>query len=106
MPASIFDKLEEVYPSIINMMPNDLFNTHEFMLKLTQEYQSLYVQALIEHSQYDQPSLLVIRQITSRLKERSDLVTHIRSEPIKNIFEQKIDFEIWQKTSKQLPSDL
>ena len=104
MSASIFDKLEEIYPSIINMMPDDLFNTHEFMLKLTQEYQSLYVQALIEYSQYDQPSLLVIQQITYRLKERSDLVIYVRNEPIKNSFDQKFDFEVWQKTPKQISS--
>ncbi len=68
MPASVFDKLEEIYPSIIDMMPDDLFNTHEFMLKLVQEYQELYVQALMEYSQNDQPSLMVIEQIASRTK--------------------------------------
>jgi len=100
MPTSIFDKLEEIYPSIINMMPDDLFNSHEFMYLLAQEYQELYVQALIEYSQSDQPSLMVIEEITARLKKRSDLVTYIRSEPIENIFEQKHDFEVWKKANK------
>jgi len=68
MPASVFDKLEEIYPKIIDMMPDDLFNTHEFVLKLVQEYQEIYVQALIEYSQNDQPSLMVIEQIAKRLK--------------------------------------
>jgi uncharacterized protein (DUF2225 family) len=101
MSASVFDKLEETYPSIIDMMPEDLFNTHEFMLKLVQEYQELYVQALIEYSQIDQPSLMVIGQISRRLKERDDLVIYIRSVSIENLFEKKHDFEVWQKVQRQ-----
>jgi len=101
MPASVFDKLEEIYPNIIEMMPGDVFNTHEFMLKLVQEYQELYVQALIEYSQNDQPSLLAIKQIVSGLKERDDLVAYVRSEPIENVFEEIQNFEIWRKVRKQ-----
>jgi uncharacterized protein (DUF2225 family) len=101
MPNSVFDKLEEIYPSIIDMLPNDLFNTHEFMLKLVQEYQELYVQALIEYSQNDQPSLMVIEQIARGLKGCDDLVIYVGSVPIENVFEQKRDFEVWQKIRKQ-----
>ena len=101
MPVSVFDKLEEIYPRVIDMMPDDLFNTHEFMLKLVQEYQELYVQALIEYSRNDQPSLMVIEQIARGLKEHGDLITYVRSEPIENVFEQKKDFEVWRKVRKQ-----
>ena len=101
MPASIFDKLEEIYPSIIDMMPDDLFNTHNFILRLVQEYQELYVQALMEYSKNDQPSLMVIEQIAAGLRERNDLIIYVRSEPIENIFEQKRDFEVWRKVRKQ-----
>jgi|GEM_PF-3062153 len=100
MPVSILDKLEEIYPRIIDMMPDDLFNTHEFMLMLVQEYQGLYVQALIEYSQHEQPSLRVIGEITRRLKEHSDLVTYLRSAPIENVFEEDHDFEVWQKVRR------
>jgi hypothetical protein len=101
MSTSIFDKLEEIYPNIIAMIPDEPFNTHEFMLKLTQEYQELYVQALIEYSQHEQPSLMVLGQIVGILKKRNDLVTYLRSESIENVFEQKYDFEVWQKVQKQ-----
>jgi len=94
MPASVFDELEKIYPRIIDMMPDDLFNTHEFMLKLVEKYQELYVQALVEYSQSDQPSLLAIKQIVSGLKERGDLVTYVRSEPIENVFEEIQNFEV------------
>jgi hypothetical protein len=101
MPASVFERLEEIYPTIIDMMPNDIFNTHEFMLKLVQEYQELYVQALIEYSQSNQPSLLLLGRIASRLKERSDLITYIKSDSIENVFEQRHDFEVWEKVRKR-----
>ncbi len=103
MPESVFDDLEKIYPEIINLMPDDLFNTHEFMLMLVQEHQDLYVQALIEYSQHDQPSLMVIDQIVKSLKERDDLVIHLRSVPIENIFEQNHNFEVWQKVRRNQP---
>ena len=101
MPESVFDELEEIYPIIIDMMPDGLFNTHEFRLKLVQEYQELYVQALIEYSKNDQPSLMVIEQIAKALKEREDLIAYVGSEPVENVFEQKRSFEVWQKVRKQ-----
>jgi hypothetical protein len=101
VPASVFDKLEEIYPSIIDMMPDDLFNTHDFMLRLVQEYQELYVQALMEYSQNNQPSLMVIEQIARGLRKRNDLIIYVRSESIENVFEQQRDFEVWRKVQKQ-----
>jgi hypothetical protein len=101
MPASVFKKLEEIYPSIIEMMPNDQFNTHEFMRMLVKEHQELYVQALVEYSQYDHPSLMVVERIVKGLWECGDLIVYVGSEPIENVFEQKRDFEIWQKVRKQ-----
>ena len=100
MSALVFDKLEEMYPSAIDSMPDNLFNTHEFMLKLVPDYQELYVQALIEYSQNDQPSLMAIEQIARGLRKRNDLIIYIRSECIENIFEQKRDFEVWRKVRK------
>jgi len=97
MSESVFEKLEEIYPKIIAMMPGNVFNTHEFMIKLTEAYQGLYVQALIECSQNDQPSQMVIGQIADRLKKRSDLVTCIGIESVENVFEKSHDFEVWQK---------
>ncbi len=100
MSASIFDELEKVYPDIINIMPDDVFNTHEFMLVLVREHQELYVQALIEYSQHEQPSQMVIGQIVEILKKRDDLVTYLRSEAIENVFEKSHDFEVWQKVRR------
>ena len=97
MAASVFEKLKEIYPTVIGMMSNDRFNSHEFMLVLVREHQELYVQALLEQNQSEQPSQVVAEKIASGLKERTDLVTHIGSEPIENVFEQTYHFDIWQK---------
>jgi hypothetical protein len=100
MSASVFDELEKNYPNIIDIMPDDVFNTHEFMLMLVQEHQELYVQALIEYSQHEQPSQMVIGQIVEILKKRDDLVTYLRSEAIENVFEKSHAFEVWQKVRR------
>jgi hypothetical protein len=97
MPASVFDELEEIYPRIIDMMPDDVFNTHEFILKLVEEYQELYIQALVEYSQSDHPSLMVIEKIAKGLKGHNDMVIYAGNEPVENVFEQKRGFEVWQK---------
>jgi len=101
MSASVFDELEKNYPNIIDIMPDDVFNTHEFMLMLVREHQELYVQALIEYSQHEQPSQMVIGQIVEILKKRDDLVTYLRSEAIENVFEKSHDFEVWQKIRRR-----
>jgi len=100
MSASVFKKLEEIYPSIIDMMPNELFNMHEFMLKLVEEHQELYIQALLEHPQDDEPSLVVIGKIAQGLKQRDDLLIYRGSETLENILDKSHDFEIWQKAQK------
>jgi len=97
MPISAFSKLEEIYPSIINLMPNDIFNMHEFMLKLVEEHQELYIQALLEHPLDDEPSQIVIGKIAQGLKKRTDLITYIKNETLENILAKKHEFEVWQK---------
>ncbi len=97
MAASVFEKLEDIYPTVIGMIQNDRFNSHEFMLMLVHEYQELYVQALLEQNQSDQPSLAVAGRIADRLRKRTDLLTYLGTESIEHVFEQAHDFEVWQK---------
>ncbi|PKN91674.1 MAG: hypothetical protein CVU44_17310 [Chloroflexi bacterium HGW-Chloroflexi-6] len=96
MSANAFQKLEEIYPEIVNLM-EDEFNSHEFILKLAQKYQKNYVQALIEYAENDQPFQSVHSEIAKRLKKREDLVKHIDSKPSVNIFGLKSEAAIWRK---------
>ena len=97
MAESVFEKLEESYPKLIGMIPNDIFNSLEFMPVLLREHQEPYIQALLEQNQSDQPSLAVAALIAEGLKRRTDLVTYLGKESIAHVFEQAHDFEIWQK---------
>jgi hypothetical protein len=42
-----FERLEELFPRIMNLMPKDEFDSHDFILVLAQKYQKLYVQLSI-----------------------------------------------------------
>jgi hypothetical protein len=96
---SAFEELEEKYPEIVDMMADE-FNSHEFILKLAQRYQRLYVQALSEYEDNDQPFLTVHSQIAKRLKKREDLVKHICNKTSRNIFGDDSDAAVWLKVKK------
>ena len=100
MPA--IEELEEKFPEIVRSMPDE-FDSHEFILKLAQGYQQLYVQALSEYADNNQPFQSVHSEIAKRLKKRDDLVHHIGDRPSKNIFGLVNDAAVWQKDKRQLP---
>lgn len=45
MSSQIFTDLKEKYPKIISQMGH-IFTSHEFILKITQQYQVEYIEAL------------------------------------------------------------
>jgi hypothetical protein len=100
MSASVFSKLEGIYPGIIDKMPDTIFNMHEFMLKLVEEYQELYIQALLEHPLDDDPSQIVIGKIAQGLKRRADLVVYLKDESVENTPGKRHELEVWQKVRK------
>jgi hypothetical protein len=97
MSKDAFENLEAVYPEIVNLMPDDEFDSHEFILKLAQKYQKKYVQALIEYAKNDQPFQSVHSEIAKRLKKREDLVKQIGDRSSKNIFGLENEVAIWSK---------
>ncbi|MBL6960648.1 MAG: hypothetical protein ISR59_06025 [Anaerolineales bacterium] len=96
---SAIEELEEKYPEIIDMM-SPKFNSHEFILKLAQQYQQLYIQALNMYPSSNQPFQTVHAQIAKKLKKRDDLVKHIRDKPSPNIFGLMNETAVWQKIEK------
>jgi len=97
MSKDAFKELEKKYEKVVSLMPEDKFNSHEFILKLAQKYQKLYVQALIEYADNDQPFQSVHKEIAKRLKKRDDLVVHIDDKSSINIFGLKNKAAIWRK---------
>jgi len=102
MTTSALEELEEKYSEIVEMMP-DIFDSHKFILALAENHQRLYVQALSEYAEHDQPFMSVHSQIGKRLKKRIDLVKHIDNVPSKNIFGYDSEAAVWKKVKKQIP---
>jgi hypothetical protein len=96
MPAEHFEALETVYEEVINSMPVT-FDAHEFILKLAQRHQRLYVQALIVYADTDQPFQIVHGQIAQRLGNFPNVVTYIGERNSKDIFLQANSASLWRK---------
>jgi len=94
-----FESLEAVYEKVIALMPSR-FDSHEFILKLAQEYQQLYVQALIEYAESERPFQIVHGQIAMRLLKYPNLVTRVGEHISRDIFLQESTATMWQKIGK------
>jgi hypothetical protein len=78
-------------------MPEDIFDSHEFILVLAQEYQKLYIEALYVYRDKRRPFHAVHMAIGKRLKRHVNLVTHIKNRASADIFGQKNQVAVWQK---------
>ena len=99
MSAFGFESLEAVYEQVIALMP-DKFDSYEFILKLAQEHQQLYVKALIEYAESERPFQLANAQIAMRLLKYPNLVTRVGEHISKDIFLQESSATLWQKIGK------
>jgi hypothetical protein len=99
MFATEFKSLEAVYEQVIELMPNK-FDSHEFILKLAQEHQQLYVKALIEHAESEKPFQIVHSQIAMRLLKFPNLVTRAGDHISRDIFLQENVATLWEKVVK------
>ncbi len=97
MAKEAFERLEELFPKIVNLIPDDKFDSHDFILKLAQKYQKLYVQLLYIYKDNNQPFQLVHKEIAKRLKKQDDLVKHVGNRPSKNIFGLENNVAVWRK---------
>jgi hypothetical protein len=96
MSVDHFEALEAVYEQVIALMP-ETFDSHEFILKLAQEHQRLYVQALIEYADSDRPFQIAHGQIAKRLRNFPNLVAYVDETASEDIFLQKNSAALWRK---------
>lgn len=99
MPTDHFEALEAVYPQVIVLM-HDQFDSHEFILKLAQAHQRLYVQALIEYADSDRPFQIVHGQIAKRLHNFPNLVEYFGEHNSPDIFGQENSAARWRKVQQ------
>jgi hypothetical protein len=96
--SELFDELEKYYTEVIAQM-GYVFTSHEFIEKLSQAHQELYVQLLSEYKDKGQPFQAVHSVIAKRLKNNwSHTVTHYDNDPeSENIFGNYNAAAVWHK---------
>ena len=102
--ASLFAK----YPTVIAAMP-DSFTSHEFILHLAHQYQTLYIEALYSYRGRNQrgspaPFFMVHGILAQQLLEYPKLIRQVRKNvPSKTIFGGDAGCSEWKKVKKSLP---
>jgi hypothetical protein len=102
MPKHDFSTLYEQYPAVIAQMPA-IFTSHQFILRLAQQNQVLYIEAL--HSYRDAthrgavvPFMRVHNILSKRLHAHPDLVELVRGDaPSTDIFGRPNECAQWRK---------
>ena len=96
--TELFNRLEEHYADILDQM-EDEFTSHEFIEKLSQAQQEIYVQLLSEYSENGQPFRSVHSVIAKRLRSNwAHRVEYVDTNPkSENIFGNYNGAAIWHK---------
>lgn len=97
MSKDALQDLEDVFPRIVRSMPDNEFDSHEFILALARKYQKLYAEALFTSKEERLPFNRVHRAIGKRLKRHKDLVEQIGTRTSKNIFGFESKVALWRK---------
>ena len=90
-----FVVLFEQYPTIIAQMPLN-FTSHEFILRLAQQNQALYVEALYVYRDGN-PFQIVHGILAKGLRRYPELITHEGETMGEDIFGQTNSTAHWQK---------
>jgi hypothetical protein len=101
MPKHDFSALFDQYPAIIAQMQK-IFTSHQFILRLAQQHQVLYIEAL--HSYRDSlhrgkpaPFRTVHQILAQHLHACPEVVKSMDNVPSVNIFGQASDCAQWKK---------
>ena len=84
---------------IDNTLPSmdEKFTTHELILKMAQENQRAYIEALYAYRDSSKPFQAVHSQIGKHLKKMTEKVQHIRDEKDADIFGNPGENALWKK---------
>lgn len=88
------------YPAVIAEMP-DIFTSHDFILRLAQQNQSGYVEALYSYREDCNPFQVVHGVLSQRLHACDTLVEHLGNTPSRDIFGQQNGCGHWRKKPPQ-----
>jgi hypothetical protein len=96
MPEPTLEALEKKFPEVVAKMDR-YFDSHDFILKLAQMHQRLYVAALAAYVDKDYPFQIVHGEIARRLLNYPKLVVKIGEDSSEDIFRQKNSSTVWRK---------
>ena len=99
MSTHDFSELYDQYPAIIAMMPS-MFTSHQFILKLAQQRQRLYIEALHSYrdNEREAPFMIVHGILAKKLTQLPELIKLVRRDaPSKDIFGESNDCAEWKK---------
>lgn len=98
MPEHDFSALFEKYPDVIEQML-ETFSSHEFIQRLTQQNQALYIKALYAYRNTPAPFRTVHSILARHLHGYRERVTNPGDVESENIFGQATECAEWQKKS-------
>lgn len=95
-----FSPIYEKYPAIIAAMPKT-FSSHEFILKIAQAHQTLYVDALYayrnnKHRDQPAPFMMVHKELAKGLS-KSNLVKYVEERDSVDIFGESNRCAYWRR---------
>jgi hypothetical protein len=96
MAKPALDALETVFPDVVTRM-SDYFDSHDFIVKLAQAHQRIYVEALAAYAATDRPFQIVHGEIARRLLKHPELVSKVGERDSEDIFRQKNASAVWCK---------
>ena len=96
MPKHNFSAILAHYPKTIRDMP-DTFTSHQFILRLAQRHQKLYIEALHRYQDEPAPFRVVHAILAKRLHDSKQIERIRRDAPSTNIFGQSNQCAEWRK---------
>ena len=96
MPTPEYQALYDCFPALIREMP-EKFTSHAFILRLAQENQVAYIEALYQSRIDSNPFQTVHRALSQRLLQHSDAVRHLGETTSEDIFGRSNHCAQWQR---------
>jgi hypothetical protein len=89
-------ELYEKYPEIIREMESE-FDSHDFIMALASRYQRLYIEALYDYRDAEEPFAAAHSTLAKRLNEHSDLICRTGDAMSPNVFGRLNSCARWRK---------